>query len=101
MGNRKENPMISFRGGIVFASAVLVDAAIAIMLAAALSSRWVLLALIPVAMMVACVAMMAAQRRMPRGRSAARFGCCAVSTLSGATADPERTGANATPVSDG
>jgi hypothetical protein len=73
--------MLRFRRGIPFVSVVLVAAAVAMMLAAALTSWWVLLALIPLTMMVACVAMMAAQRRMPRGPSSAGCGCCAVSPL--------------------
>lgn len=85
--------MIRFRRGIPFVSVVLVAAAVAVMLAAALTSWWVLFALIPLAMMVGCVAMMATHRRMPGGPSAARCGCCAVSALSGATADPEPKGA--------
>ncbi len=82
--------MIRFRRGIPFIPVVLIAAALAIMLASALTSWWVLLALIPLTMMLGCVTMMATHRRMPGGASAARCGCCAVSSLSGATADPER-----------
>jgi peptidoglycan/LPS O-acetylase OafA/YrhL len=95
MRDRKDNAMIRFRRGIPFVSMVLVAAAVAIVLAAALTSWWVLLALMPLAMMVGCVAMMAAHRRTPRGPSAARCGCCVVGALSGVTAEPERKRANA------
>jgi hypothetical protein len=56
-------PMM-FRRGNPFIPVVFVAAAVAILVAAALTSWWVLLALIPLAMMVGCMAMMmsAAQR---------------------------------------
>ncbi len=64
--------MIRFRRGVLLFSLVV---AVAIMAVAALTSWWVLLALIPLAMAVGCMAMMAARWRIPGGPSAARCGC--------------------------
>lgn len=71
--------MIKFRRGILIFCAVLVAAAVAIIAAAASTSWWLVLALIPLAMVVACLAMMTAPQRTPGGPSAARCGCCVVS----------------------
>lgn len=73
--------MIKLRRGILLFSVVLVAAAVAIIATAAWASWWVLLALIPVAMVVGCMAMVAAGHRIPCGPGAARCGCGAVSVL--------------------
>ena len=69
--------MIRFRRGIPLFSVALVVVAVAIIAAAALTSWWVLLALIPLAMAVGCTAMMAARGRTPGAQSEVRCGCCA------------------------
>ena len=77
--------MIKLRRGILLFSVVLVAAAVAIIAAAASSSWWVLLALIPLAMAVGCVAMVAAGHRIPCGPGAPRCGRGAGSALPIAT----------------
>ena len=77
--------MIKLRRGILLFSIMLVAAVVAIIATAALASWWVLLALIPLAMVAGCVAMVAAGHRIPGGPGAARCGCAAVSALPTAT----------------
>lgn len=72
------------RGFRVFPVALLV-AAVAMTVVAALTTWWLLLALIPLAMMVGCAAMMTAGR-MPCAPRANR-GCCPSSTSGEAAPD--------------
>ncbi len=80
-------PMNTRRRGFPFFPVVLLAAAVAIGVAAALTTWWVLLALIPLTMMVGCAAMMTAGR-MPCAPRASR-GCCAAGSTSG-EASPDR-----------
>ncbi len=65
--------MIKLRRGVLLFSGALVAATVAIFAAAALASWWVPVALIPLAMVVGCLAMMTAVRRTP-APSAGRCG---------------------------
>jgi hypothetical protein len=78
-----------FRRGFPFFPVVLAAAAVATLVAAALTSSWMLLALIPLAMMVGCMAMMmTAHLRMAGRPSAPRSGCCGMSHISAAPVGP-------------
>ena len=67
--------MMCFRRGIPFVGVMLVAAVIVTV--AALTSWWVLLALVPLAMMVGCMANMAPMaRRMAGDPKVERWRCC-------------------------